>query len=191
MQPQTVFNRVPREALPSDLQPLWDHSAALHGDTTFFEVMGNAPEATRWYMDQFYRQLFHSGRVDQKILELVRLRLANIHGCAFCNRSDRIAALSAGLSEAEVDAIADYRSGPFDERQKAALELADVMALTNAKGAVSQDLYDRMKQSFSDGELIELGLVMAVLVGMAKFIFAYDLVEKEDYCPFTPDAARL
>jgi hypothetical protein len=25
---------------------------------------------------------------------------------------------------------------------------------------------------------------MAVLTGMAKFLFAYDLVEKEDYCEF-------
>jgi hypothetical protein len=30
---------------------------------------------------------------------------------------------------------------------------------------------------------------MAVLCGMAKMIFAYDLVEKEDYCPFAPDPA--
>ena len=32
-------------------------------------------------------------------------------------------------------------------------------------------------------------MIMAVLCGMAKFIFVYDLVEKEDYCPFIPQAA--
>jgi hypothetical protein len=29
---------------------------------------------------------------------------------------------------------------------------------------------------------------MAVLCGMAKMIFAYDLVEKMDTCPFNPEA---
>ncbi|MCA3255728.1 MAG: carboxymuconolactone decarboxylase family protein [Alphaproteobacteria bacterium] len=189
MQPDTPFNRVPRERLDPKLQPLWDHAKALHGDTTFFEVMGNAPEATDWYLNGFYKGLFQSGRLDPKLVELVRLRLANVHGCAFCNRSDRIAALAAGLSEAEVDAIGDPDAGLFDERQKAALALADVMVLTNPMGHVSRELYARLKLSFSDAELVELGLIMAVLTGVAKFIFAYDLVEKEDYCPFTPKAA--
>lgn len=186
MQPDTPFTRIPRDMLDPEIQPLWDRSRDLHGDTTFFEVMGNAPEATNWYMNDFYKKLFQSGRVDARIVELVRLRLANIHGCAFCNRSDRIAALAAGLSEGQVDTIGDYENGPFDEQQKAALALADVMALTNPMGHVSKELYDRVKQSFSDAELVELGLIMAVLTGMAKFIFAYDLVEKEDYCPFIP-----
>ncbi|MET0365586.1 MAG: carboxymuconolactone decarboxylase family protein [Sphingobium sp.] len=188
MQPDTPFNRDSRELLDPAIQSMWDRSRDLHGDTTFFEVMGNAPEATHWYMNDFYKGLFQSGRVDPRIVELIRLRLANVHGCAFCNRSDRIAALAAGLSEAEVDAIGDYENGPFDERQKAALALADVMALTNPMGHVSKDLYARLKQSFSDAELVELGLIMAVLTGVAKFIFAYDLVEKEDYCPFMPTA---
>jgi AhpD family alkylhydroperoxidase len=183
MLPDTPFNRVQREALDPALQPIWDTTQKLHGDTTFIEVMGNAPEVAKWYSDRFYGDLFYSGRVDKALLELVRLRLANVHGCAFCNRSDRIAALAAGLSESEVDAIGDYANGPFDDRQKAALELADVMVLTNAKGAVSKALYDRLKVHFGDAELVELGVVMAVLTGMAKFIFAYDLVEKEDYCP--------
>ena len=30
---------------------------------------------------------------------------------------------------------------------------------------------------------------MAVCMGMAKFNFAYDLVAKEDYCPFQPETA--
>lgn len=188
MLPDTPFHRVARQDLDAKIQPLWDRSRELHGDTTFFEVMGNAPEATEWYMNDFYKKLYQSGRLDPAIVELVRLRLANVHGCAFCNRSDQITALAAGLSEQQVDAIGDYEDGPFDERQKAALALADVMVLTNPMGHVSPALYDRLKDSFSDGELVELGMIMAVLIGFAKFIFAYDLVEKEEYCPFTPKA---
>jgi AhpD family alkylhydroperoxidase len=184
MKPDTPFNRVPREDLPPHMQAVWDGSLETHGDTTFVEVAGNNPTMYNWYMDDFYKKVFYSGRIDRQIVELVRLRLANVHGCAFCNRSDTIAALKAGVSQTQIDALDSYEDGPFTEAEKSVLALADVMVLTNPKGAVSGDLYKRCRAHFSDGELYELGIIMAVLCGMAKFIFAYDLVEKEDYCPF-------
>ncbi len=188
MKPQTYLERVDRTGLPPAMQAAWDTSMARHGDATFIEVFGNAPHLYDWYYQHFYQTLFYSGRIDRRVVELVRLRLANIHGCAFCNRNDRIAALDAGIPDAEIDAIADYENGPFSEAEKASLALADVMVLTNQKGHVTKALYERLKGYFTEAQLVELGMIMAVLCGMAKFIFAYDLVEKEDSCPFIPAA---
>ncbi len=186
MKPDTPFKRVAREDLSPQMQTAFDASMKTHDDATFIEVLGNAPHMLEWYMQDFYKKVFYSGRLPRRLVELVRLRLANIHGCAFCNRSDRVAALQAGVSEAEIDALPNYETGPFTAAEKAALALADVMVLTNPKGAVSRELYTRAKAHFTDGEMVELGMIMAVLCGMAKFIFAYDLVEKEDTCPFIP-----
>jgi len=186
MQPDTPLARVPREELPPHMQRSWDDARLLHGDTTFIEVFGNTPPVYDWYLNDFYKKLFYSGRIAKPIVELLRLRLANIHGCAFCNRSDTLAALAAGLSQQQVDALGNYETGPFTDREKAALALADVMALTNPKGHITRALYARLRQHFTDGELVELGVIMAVLCGMAKMIFAYDLVEKMDTCPFIP-----
>lgn len=187
MKPDTPLARVPRDSLPKRLQESWDKAQKMHGDATFIEVFGNAPHVLDWYMNEFYSKLFYSGRIDRKIVELVRLRLANIHGCAFCNRSDRIAARDAGVPEAQIDALHDYEHGPFSDKEKSALALADVMVLTNPKGHVTKAIYDRARAHFTDGEMVELGVIMAVLCGMSKMIFAYDLVEKEDYCPFIPE----
>jgi AhpD family alkylhydroperoxidase len=170
------------------MQASWDDASALHGDTTFIEVFGSAPHAYDWYVQEFYGKLFYGGRIARPVVELVRLRLANIHGCAFCNRADARAALAAGITQAQVDALDDYEQGPFTDAEKAALALADVMALTNPKGFVSRALHERVRQHFSDAEVVELGVIMAVLCGMAKMIFAYDLVEKEDSCPFIPES---
>lgn len=191
MQPDTPLARVQREALPSHMQRSWDDAQQLHGDTSFIEVFGNSPQVYDWYLNDFYEKLFYSGRIARSIVELVRLRLANIHGCAFCNRSDTLAALAAGIGQEQVDALTDYENGPFTDREKAALALADVMALTNPKGHITRELYARLSQHFSDGELVELGVIMAVLCGMAKMIFAYDLVEKMDTCPFILDKPSL
>ncbi len=190
MKPNTLLNRVPRPDLPPHMQESWDSALKMHGDTTFVEVAGNNPTMYDWYLQDFYQKVFYSDRIDRQIVELVRLRLANIHGCAFCNRSDRAAALAAGISETKLDALSEYETGPFTEAEKAVLALTDVMVLTNPMGQLEPALYARLKEHFTDGDLYELGIIMAVLCGMAKFIFAFDLVEKEDYCPFTPAAAN-
>jgi alkylhydroperoxidase family enzyme len=183
--PNTPVNRVPREALAPHQQQSWDRSMSLHGDTTFVEVMANAPEVYDWYTQDFYQKLFYSGRVDKRLVELVRLKFANLHGCASCNRGDRIAAIEAGFTEEQLDAISDYENGPFSEREKAALMLADVLALTNPYGELTPEIYARARQSLTDAEIVELGLIMAVLAGVSKMIFAYDLLERTPTCPFT------
>ena len=156
----------------------------LRGDAAFFEVFGNNPELYEWYTGSFYREVFYGGTVPRRIKELARLRLSTIHGCRFCNQGNRVDALGAGLTGAEIDALSDYENASFSDAEKAVLRLADQMLLTNPDGALSQSLYDDLRKHFTDGELLELGLIMAVLSGMAKFLFAFDLVEKEDYCVF-------
>ncbi len=186
MLPNTPLHRVPRDEMSPSLQAAHDASMKMHNDATFVEVLANTPEMLEWYRKDFYERVFYSGRLPRRMVELVRLRLANVHGCALCNRTDRAAAAQAGITEAEMDALADHANGPFSPSEKAALALADVMVLTNLKGAVTHELHAKLKDHLTDAQMVELGMIMAVLCGMAKFIFAYDLVEKEDYCPFVP-----
>jgi alkylhydroperoxidase family enzyme len=88
------------------------------------------------------------------------------------------------VTKEQISSLNDYKNGPFTTREKGALELADQMVLTNNKGVLDQPLYEKLKSDFNDGELYELGMIMAVLIGVAKFTFVFDLVEKEDYCQF-------
>jgi AhpD family alkylhydroperoxidase len=183
-QPEPLLRKIPRVELPPDMQAVWDNAAQVTGDATFIEVSGNDPDSLRWYNESVYEERFYGSRLPRRILELARLRLANLHGCAFCNKGDRAQALAAGLTEAELDALPDYETGPFSEPERAILALADAMALTNANGRLTPPLYARLHPHFSDGELYELGMIMAILCGMAKFLFVFDLVEKEPSCPF-------
>jgi len=182
--PQTVMNRVGLTELPENMQAGWHQAMDLTGDATFIEVSGNNPDVYNWYLEDFYKKLFYSARLETTLVELVRLRLANVHGCAFCNKGDTAHALKSGITQIQIDALDDYQNGPFTDREKLALELADQMVLNKQSGHVGQELYDRAKVEFTDGEIYELGMIMAVLVGVAKFTFVFDLVEKEDYCKF-------
>jgi alkylhydroperoxidase family enzyme len=64
------------------------------------------------------------------------------------------------------------------------LELASAMALTSPRGTLTEGNYSRLREHFDDAQIVELGMTMAVLTGMAKFLFAFDLVEREEYCEF-------
>jgi len=191
MQPSTVVNRVPRSELPENLKTVWDDAQERHGDTTFVEVMANTPDLLTWYRNEFYAKIFYGGRVPLRSVEMLRLRLANVHGCAFCVGNDTTAALAAGITQEEINHLDEYEVWSFSEADRAVLALADQMILTNAFGSLDQILYARLKGSFTDAQIVELGMISAVLCGMAKFLFVFDLVERLDTCPFTPPASQL
>lgn len=187
---QTPFTRTARDALPRDLQPAWDMLDSLTGEPAFIEVFAQAPELLNFVMDGFYSKIFFAGRVDQRFKQLVRLRLSVVHGCRTCNKQNVPGALAAGIRQDQVDAIVagTHADGPFSEADRAVLAYADQMVLTNMHGDVPPALYRRLRSHFSEPEILELGVVMAVIAGMAKLAFVLGLVEKETYCPFTPAA---
>ncbi len=186
----TPFTRTARDRLPPDFQPAWDMLNRLTGEPTFIEVFAQAPDLLAFVMDAFYTKLFFGGRVDPRYKQLVRLRLSVVHGCRTCNKQNVPGALAAGINQEQVDAIVAGRhaDGPFDEADRAVLEYADQMVLTNLHGEVSPALYARLRRHFPEPEILELGVVMAVIAGLAKLSFLLGLVEKESYCPFTPAA---
>ncbi len=182
----TPMQRMDPSAMPDDIRKAYEHSMELRGDATFFEVFGNHPELYRWYTNSFYGDVFRGGLVPRRIKELVRLRLSTVHGCRFCNQGNRVDALEAGLSEADIESLGDYASSSLGPAEKAALMLADQMLLTNPGGQLDDALYAELRRHFSDAEILELGVVLGVLTGMAKFLFAFDLVAREASCPIHP-----
>lgn len=87
-----------------------------------------------------------------------------------------------------MEALDSFESGPFDEWEKGALRLASTIALTSPYGVVDDTLMAQLQEHFSDAQIIELSMVCGILSGMAKMLFALDVVEKEAYCPFIPPA---
>lgn len=183
MKPQPQLTLVAPDRLAPPLKAAFDRAVALRGDGTFVQAAALAPEMFDWYAE-FYRRVFYGGRVPVRIKEIVRLRLSTAHGCAFCNRGNRLDAATAGLTEAQIAAIEWPDDPAWSPAERAALRLAEQMMLTNPRGFLSPELYAEAHPHFDDAQLFELGMTMAVLTGMAKFLFVYDLVEKEDYCEF-------
>jgi AhpD family alkylhydroperoxidase len=186
MKPHPTLKKINTSAMPEDMASAWEASMALRGDATFFEVFANHPGLYRWYVDSFYGEVFRGGIVAQPYKELLRLRLSTLHGCRFCNQGNRQDALAAGLTEEQIAAFDDPENGPFSDAEKAVLALGEQLALTQPEGTLNPALHHALAEHFNDAEILELGLVGGILAGVAKFMFTYNLVEKEDNCPFHP-----
>jgi len=187
----TLFTRTPRDELPEDFKPAWDMLNKLTGEPAFIEVFASAPHLVNLVMNEFYVKTFFGGLVEQRYKQLVRLRLSIVHGCRTCNKQNVPGALEAGITQEQVDSMiaGTYETGPFSDAEKAVLAYADQMVLTNMNGDMSPELFARLRAHFGEPQILELGVVMAIIGGMAKLSFILDLVEKEDYCPFVPATA--
>lgn len=185
MGPQPLLSRVAPEELDETMGAARERALAQRGDATFIEVAANAPHMFDWYA-RFYSEVFYGGRVPVRFKELLRLRLSTLHGCAFCNRGNRVDAARAGLTESQLRAIDDPGASVWSDADRAVLEIAGRMSLLQPGATLDAPLYADLRRHFDDGQIFELGMTMAVLTGMAKFLFTFDLVEREDYCEFGP-----
>lgn len=183
--PNPLLSRVPADQLPEDLRRLHESSLAVAGDADRLEVFGNHPTLYRWYQSNFYGSVFNNAGgdmvVDVKWKLLLRLKLSLTNGCFVCNAHNVPAALAAGYSQAQIDAMGDSASALFTPQEQAVLALGEVFAIENSGGSLTPELHARLAEFFCDAEILELGFVAAILSGWTKLIFAYDLVTRE--CP--------
>ena len=82
------------------------------------------------------------------------------------------------MSDDEIDAIWDFRNGPFTDGEKAAMEIATLMANSTPDGEVDEALHARLKAAYTPGQIMEIAMVSATLSGMAKLLFTFDLAER-------------
>jgi alkylhydroperoxidase family enzyme len=185
----TLFTRTPRAQMAPEWQGAYDMLDKLTGDATFVEVFAQAPPLLEFVMQQFYMKVFFGGAVEQRYKQLARLKLSLIHGCRTCNKQNVPGAIGAGFTEAQIEALINGNDQPFTPAERAVIQYAEQIALSNMEGQMTPALFGALKAYFSEAQILELGTAMAVVSGMAKLSFVLDLVERENYCPFATSAS--
>ncbi len=97
------------------------------------------------------------------LVELVYLRISQINGCAFCLGKHSQTLRGCEVSQAKLDCLAGWRiSELFDERERAALAWAETLTHVSEQGA-PDELYAPLKAHFSDTEISDLTLAVALM----------------------------
>jgi AhpD family alkylhydroperoxidase len=101
--------------------------------------------------------------LDRRTLELVKVRASQVNGCAYCIDMHTRDALAAGETQRRLFALAAWPESPlFDDRERAALALADAVTLI-ADDAVPDAVYAAAAERFSTEELTALIFAIAVI----------------------------
>lgn len=185
--PASPLTHVAAADMPEDLRQLHAASLDVVGEAERIEVFAAHPDLYRWYHQNFYRKLFENSDgtmvLDIRWKELIRLKMSLSHGCFVCNSFNVPSALAAGFTQAQIDSVLSPTLELFSPAELAVLELGDQICMQNLGGALSPGLHERLRRHFSDAEILELGVVAAMLTGWTKLMFTFDLVTREDNCP--------
>ncbi|MEU3741194.1 MULTISPECIES: carboxymuconolactone decarboxylase family protein [unclassified Streptomyces] len=101
--------------------------------------------------------------LEPALLELVRARVSQLNGCAYCVDMHTRDARTGGESEQRLYALPVWRETPFfTDRERAALELAEA-ATRLTDGPVTDEVYDRAAGEFTEVELAELIWTITVI----------------------------
>jgi AhpD family alkylhydroperoxidase len=105
----------------------------------------------------------HDCGLEGKLLELVKMRVSQINGCAFCLDMHSKELRAAGETEQKLYVLAAWREAPFySERERAALAWAEALTLISA-GEVSDAIYKQARQQFDEKELVNLTLAITTI----------------------------
>ncbi len=110
--------------------------------------------------------------LDHGLLELLRLRISQINGCAYCINMHVPLAQQNGISDLKIHLVAAWKeANVFSERELAALAWAE--AVTTLKDAeVSEAVYRQAQAQFSEHELSDLTLAVAEINAWNRLMVA-------------------
>ncbi|QOS79770.1 carboxymuconolactone decarboxylase family protein [Paenibacillus sp. JNUCC31] len=102
-----------------------------------------------------------SGQFEDKVLyELLKIRVSQINGCAFCLDMHAKDLLKLGDYADHILLLSVWREVPlFTEKERVMLELAEAVTCISDQG-VPLELFEKVKDHFSDAELVDLILAI-------------------------------
>jgi AhpD family alkylhydroperoxidase len=100
---------------------------------------------------------------DPDLLELVKIRVSQVNGCAYCIDMHTKDARARGESEQRIYALNAWWEAPFfTDRERAALALAESITKV-AETHVPDDVVDEARRHFDDTELTQLVFAVTVI----------------------------
>src|ERR671916_218007 len=116
-------------------------------------------------------QKFSEGSgLERPLLELMKTRVSQINGCAFCLD---VHTKDAGETEQRLYGLSAWREAPYySERERAALAWAEVVTLISQTHA-SDEEYEAARAQFGEGELVKLTMAAIAINGWNRLAISF------------------
>jgi AhpD family alkylhydroperoxidase len=168
----------PLEALTGEVGTLAQTWTAMGSDTTFLRMLNYRGDLVPAFFD-FYIRLRNDGLIPAKLKELVRLRIARLNTCRYCLGSLSPLAEKQGVTDTHIAELEHRPPGLFTDQELAAFDLAEALWTNAAAAGKDAALRERMRQHFTDPQLVELVWAIGMYIGLGRMI-VYFGIERED-----------
>ena len=120
-------------------------------------------------MENYVRQC----GLEHSLLELVKTRVSQINGCAYCLDMHTKDARAAGETEQRLYLLPAWRETTFySERERAALAWAE--AVTQLAGhEVPDELYEEVRRQFDEKAMVDLTLAVIAINGWNRLAIPF------------------
>jgi AhpD family alkylhydroperoxidase len=143
------------------------------GLTRFF---AHCPEQALGLMG-FGRALKLNRRLPERLVELVRLRIAFFNQCRSCMAIRYSDAVADGLTEDLVCSLErPQEAADLGDAEKAAIRFGELMATDHL--AIGDATFAELRRHFTQPEIVELGMTCAFFVGFGRLAAAWHMVEE-------------
>jgi alkylhydroperoxidase family enzyme len=162
--------------LQKRLDELWGKPVNL------YRALGNHPALTAAWTE-FADAIRHHSSTPRALREVMILRTAQIAHSEYEWAHHLRMARKAGVSEAKIAALADWRGAKeFDAKERAALALTEAVMACN----VSDEVHAEVKRQFSDAEFVELSLTAGFYAMVSRMLDAMRVELDEDVRDHNP-----
>jgi AhpD family alkylhydroperoxidase len=113
--------------------------------------------------------------LEKRLLELVKIRVSQINGCAFCLDMHTKDARAEGETEQRIYLLNAWREAPFfTNRERAALAWAE--AVTHIADGVPDTVYSEAREHFTEKELADFTWAVIAINGWNRVAISFRAV---------------
>lgn len=114
-----------------------------------------------------------SSSLERNLLHLIKLRVSQLNGCAYCIDMHSKDLRAAGESEQRLYLLDAWEESPFyTDRERAALAWAEAVTRLTG-GHVPEELFEAARKQFSETELAELTLAVTAINAWNRLNIAF------------------
>jgi AhpD family alkylhydroperoxidase len=108
--------------------------------------------------------------------EVARMRIAQLNACGACATFRAPSVVAAGVDEELYLHLEEFDRYPgYSDRQRLAIEFAERFAVDH--GSIGDELFDRLRRHFSDAEILDLTMCVAVYLGLGRALAVLGIEE--------------
>lgn len=139
-------------------------------------IYAHRPELAEAYV-RFAKDLRSKSTLPARLIELVRLRVAFHNQCRSCMAIRYADAVEGGVSEDLVCSLEKPAEAPdLTDGERAALRFADLLASDHL--SIDDSTIEALREHYSEPEVVELGMHIAMYVGYGRLSMAWDMVDE-------------